>query len=99
MKNLESIIKKYVKGLVRSETKTLIQFHNKNNEFICGYSDKGPKFTFYFQPLYDDPKLFSDFKTDIKPYLKGKSCLHFSKNDDMADLIIQKLFKAYTAKR
>lgn len=98
-KTLEKLIKTHLKKLTRSETKTLIQFLDADENFVCGYSEKPKQINFYFQPLYDEPKSFADLKKELKPYLKGKSCLHLPMNDDGSADVVVRLLKAHAKNR
>ena len=90
---LEAVISKSRKKLVREEATALVSFKDSKGNFFCGYKVAPKKVTLYFQPLYDHPESFESLDAELKPHLKGKSCLHFKGEDSIDTDLISKLFK------
>jgi hypothetical protein len=47
--------------------------------YIAGVIKQKNYVSFYFSPIYSHPELFSNISSDLKKFLKGKSCFNINK--------------------
>lgn len=72
-----------------------VTVHNKTQEgifFASAVIMKG-HVGFYFFPIYTHPERFQDMPESLKKALKGKSCFHIKKDDDVLFTQVDEILK------
>jgi len=66
--------------------------------YIAGVIQQKDYVSFYFSPIYSHPDSFKDISSDLKKFLKGKSCFNISKTtqpllEEIEDLLKKGIYK------
>jgi|SRR4030095_15405352 len=82
------------KGFELSGTKKVIAFKKEfNGMFFAAAKILGGFVGFYFFPIYTHAGEFKDLPSELKKCLKGKSCFHIKKLDDVLAKQINSVLK------
>lgn len=65
----------------------------KHGLYFAGIIIQSDYVGFYFMPMYAHPKEFADVSPELRKMLKGKSCFHVKKYDEMIFKEIEKIVK------
>lgn len=85
-----------------SDKNVVIEGRKRNEVFFASIIIQKGHVGFYYMPVYTEPEMKKIFRPDLLKLLKGKSCFHIKKLDDVLMLQIEDAlaagFKLYKEK-